>query len=84
MAEACCNGASEKPQPNPTFLARILNKVFVSDVEKNRRMDICKACDDHFNHTFNQCKICGCFMEAKTRLQGFHCALDQIGETPKW
>ena len=80
--EPCCSD-SKKPQPQPTFLTRILNKVFVTEAEKNRRMTICKSCD-HLNKTFKQCKICGCFMEAKTSLHGFHCALDEIGEEPKW
>lgn len=82
MAEQCCGGSS-KPKTNPTFLSRILDKVFVTEAEKNRRMAICQSCD-HFNPTFVQCKICGCFLEAKTRLKGFHCALDIIGETPAW
>ena len=75
MPERCCGG-SEKPQPQPTFLTRILNKVFVSEAEKNRRLAICKTCE-HYNATFVQCKVCGCFLEAKTRLQGFHCALEE-------
>ena len=81
MHNECCG---KKPQSDPTFLTRILAKVFVSDIEKNRRMEICRGCTEHFNPTFAQCRICGCFMEAKTRLQGFHCAKDQIGEEPLW
>ena len=82
MTEPCCGG-STKTKPQPTFISRILDKVFVSDVEKNRRMEICRSCE-HFNAMFAQCKICGCFMEAKTRLQGFHCALSKIEKTPLW
>lgn len=78
-----CECGGNKPEPNPTVLTRILNKVFVSEAEKNRRMDICKSCE-HFQGTLSQCGICGCFLEAKTRLVGFHCALDEIGEQPKW
>lgn len=82
MASSCCEGA-EKPKLNPSFLSKILDKVFVSDAEKTRRLSICKTCE-HFNPTFIQCKLCGCFLEAKTRLHGFHCALDKIGEHPAW
>jgi hypothetical protein len=46
-------------------------------------MSLCRDCE-HFDSLLARCKICGCFLEAKTRLSGFHCALDQIGETPKW
>jgi hypothetical protein len=56
---------------------------FTNDAEKDRRMAICKECP-HFGEILTQCGICGCFLEAKTRLVGFHCALDQIGEEPKW
>ena len=74
----CCS-TSSKPTPTPTVLTRILDKVFVTDVEKNRRMDICRACE-HFQPTLAQCGICGCFLEAKTRLVNYHCAADE----PKW
>lgn len=73
----CCKGG--KAQPNPTFLTRMLNKIFVSEEEKDRRLTICKKCN-HYNSTLVQCKKCGCFLEAKTRLLGFHCALDE----PLW
>lgn len=78
-----CGCGGMKPKPQPTFISKILDKVFVPDAEKNRRLTLCKSCD-HYNPTFVQCKICGCFLEAKTRLQGFHCALDKIGKTPLW
>lgn len=78
-----CNGSSTIKTPEPTILSKIINKVFVSESTKNHRLSICKTCD-HFDSTFTRCKLCGCFLEAKTRLQGFHCALDQIGETPLW
>lgn len=88
MSKPCCGqtentGSNKDRIVNPTFISRILAKVFVSDTEKNRRMEICRNCE-HFNSTFVQCKLCGCFLEAKTRLQGFHCALDLIGEKPAW
>jgi hypothetical protein len=81
MSEDC--GCNDKPEKKVTILSRIMNKVFVSEEEHKRRMEICRACD-HFRPTLVQCGICGCFLEAKTRLVKFHCALDEIGETPKW
>jgi len=80
---ADCGCGGTKTSSQPTVMSRILNKVFVPEIEKTRRMDLCKACE-HFNPTFVQCKICGCFLEAKTRLQGFHCALPDIGQEAKW
>ena len=61
-----CGCGAKTVDVKPTVLTRVLNKVFVPEAEKNRRMEICKSCD-HFNDTFAQCKICGCFLEAKTR-----------------
>ncbi|MFA7156780.1 MAG: DUF6171 family protein [Bacilli bacterium] len=66
---SCC----DKQKKKPTFLTKLLNKIFVSDEEAKRRLDICKKCE-HLNTQFNQCKICGCFMEVKTKLNGFSCA----------
>jgi len=78
-----CGCGSKNPAPKTTMLSRIMNKVFVSDEEQLRRMEICKACE-HFKPTLTQCGLCGCFLEAKTRLVAFHCAMDRIGEQPKW
>jgi hypothetical protein len=82
MQEDCgCDGQPIKPKT--TVLSKILNKVFVSDVEKDQRMALCRECS-HFLPNLSQCGICLCFLEAKTRLVKFHCALDEIGEEPKW
>ena len=78
-----CGCSDSRAKSQPTVLSKILNKVFVSETEKEMRMSLCKSCE-HFNDTFIQCGICGCFLEAKTRLKNFHCALDQIGQEPKW
>ena len=78
-----CGCSGERKKSQPTVLSKIMNKVFVSETEKEARMTLCRACE-HFNETFVQCGICGCFLEAKTRLKNFHCALDQIGQEPKW
>lgn len=76
-------GCGTKTEPKKTVLSKIMDKVFVSDAVQKERMELCKACP-HFSPMLVQCGICGCFLEAKTRLVGFHCALDRIGETPKW
>jgi hypothetical protein len=78
-----CGCGSNSPAPKATVLSRIMDKVFVSEAEKTRRMEICKECE-HFSPTLAQCGVCGCFLEAKTRLVGFHCALPDIGEEAKW
>ena len=78
-----CGCGANQPAPVTTTLSRIMNKVFVSDAEKTRRMDICRACP-HFGELLSQCEICGCFLEAKTRLLPSKCALNQIGEEQKW
>lgn len=84
QVEDCgCGGSAKGSASKPTALTRILNKVFVSEIEKAQRLSLCRACE-HFDETYVQCKVCGCFLEAKTRLKNFHCALDQLGQTPKW
>ena len=81
--EDCGCGGTSTVTKNPTVMSRILDKVFVSETEKTVRMSLCRDCE-HFSPLLSQCNICGCFLEAKTRLKNFHCALDEIGEKPKW
>ena len=38
------------------------------------KLTICKQCEK-FNNTIKVCKICKCFMPAKTRLPGQHCPI---------
>jgi hypothetical protein len=80
-AGGCGCGANSQPQV--TTQSSLISKVFVSKEVQQTRMSLCRECE-HFDSLLARCKICGCFLEAKTRLAGFHCALDQIGETPKW
>jgi len=47
-----------------------------SDEEAARRLAICKACPQLIKLT-TQCKKCGCFMAAKTKLQGATCPLEK-------
>lgn len=46
------------------------NKVLVTTEEKDRRMDICKACDFFDN---GSCRKCGCNLAFKNRLTSEHC-----------
>lgn len=39
---------------------------------RNERLDICKKCEHLFKPT-RTCKMCGCFMAAKTWLKHAHC-----------
>jgi len=43
------------------------------------RMDICNSCPELIKLT-KQCKKCGCFMEAKTKLPNASCPLGKWGE----
>lgn len=79
----CGCGQNNQPNESNSGVSELINKVFVPSSEYETRMAICKTCE-HFESILARCKICGCFMEAKTRLRGMHCALDQIGEEPKW
>ena len=81
--EVDCGCDGKPKQPKATVLSRIMSKVFVPEEEYRKRINLCEGCD-HLQLPLKQCDICHCFMEAKTRLVKFHCALDKIGEEPKW
>lgn len=79
-----CNGDDqmakpEQPNSKKISLTRIVDNIFVSDVEKDTRMKICEDCE-YFDPLFSRCSDCGCFLEVKTRLKMFHCPLNP----PKW
>lgn len=46
----------------------------LNDEDANKRYDICKACPELIKLT-KQCKKCGCFMAAKTRLEAATCPM---------
>jgi hypothetical protein len=78
-----CGNKNTSTVTTASSTSSLIAKVFVSSDVQKTRMALCHECE-HFDSLLARCKICGCFLEAKTRLAGFHCALDQIGETPKW
>jgi hypothetical protein len=47
---------------------------YVAEEVSAHRMDICLSCDKLIQIT-KQCKECGCFMSAKTKLQNATCPL---------
>lgn len=53
--------------------------VIASDAVRKERMDICRSCEN-FLKIMRVCKICGCFMPAKTGLSDEKCPADP----PKW
>ncbi len=50
------------------------NTEYVTEEEKNKRLDICKACPELVKLT-TTCKQCGCFMAAKAKLAEASCPL---------
>jgi hypothetical protein len=50
------------------------NSQFAEEELSNERYSICKACPELIKLT-KQCKKCGCFMAAKTKLQLATCPL---------
>lgn len=50
------------------------NTEYASDEVANKRFDACLGCDKLIKLT-KQCKECGCFMNAKTKLAGATCPL---------
>ncbi len=53
--------------------------VFVPETTSSTRMSICQSCDD-FNSKTTQCRRCGCFMSAKTRLKHGSCPIGKWGK----
>ena len=50
------------------------NTEFIPEDESNARFSICKRCPELIGLT-KQCKKCGCFMVAKTKLKNATCPL---------
>jgi hypothetical protein len=60
-----------------------IDSPFVSNSEKQNRLDICKACDKFKAKTSilpSRCSECGCVLYLKTKFKNQHCPLD----SPKW
>ncbi len=47
----------------------------------NQRLAICNACPEYISMT-SQCRKCGCFMSAKSRLTTASCPIDKWGRVP--
>jgi hypothetical protein len=53
-----------------------INKL--SEEESQKRLDMCLSCDRLIKVT-TQCKECGCFMNAKTKLPHAYCPIGKWG-----
>jgi hypothetical protein len=53
--------------------------VAVGDEERDRRLDICRACPE-YDAANDRCRKCGCVGKWKAKLATEHCPLDP----PKW
>ena len=51
-----------------------MEKIKVSEEQRNERYDICKSCE-HLVSSTSTCRVCFCFMSAKTYLAGVSCPL---------
>jgi hypothetical protein len=67
------NGVTPLDMLNP-------NTKRVSDQDAETRFNICKACPELIKLT-GQCKKCGCFMEAKTKLEKATCPIGKWGSS---
>jgi hypothetical protein len=54
--------------------AKLLHNTHLTEEQRNRRFEICKACEWLYTPT-TTCKKCGCFMVAKTYLQSAECPI---------
>lgn len=56
------------------------NNIFVDSKIQQNRIQICNSCED-FNSKTTQCRKCGCFMSAKTRLKTASCPVGKWSRT---
>ena len=54
-------------------VTNLSNAIFVTEEQGNLRMEICKSCEKLSPHSF--CRMCGCFMPAKTKLANESCPI---------
>jgi Family of unknown function (DUF6171) len=52
------------------------NTKWVDEETGNKRFEICKSCPELFAPTA-QCKLCGCFMRLKTKMESAKCPLEK-------
>ena len=45
-----------------------------SSLQQSQRMEICKSCE-HLTERLRRCRMCGCFMDAKTWLADQECPI---------
>ena len=53
--------------------------IFCESTVTNSRLQLCNSCP-HFVKSTSQCKKCGCFMSAKTRLKSATCPIGKWGK----
>ena len=46
--------------------------IFADEKTRQERIDICNACPE-LNHSLRQCRVCLCFVDAKTKLKSSAC-----------
>lgn len=56
-----------------------MGHIITTDEKYEARIEICKTCE-YFNPVSSRCKICGCFMKIKARLDAAKCDKDKWKE----
>jgi len=51
-------------------------RITLLDEQRDSRLETCRACEN-FISLSSQCKLCGCFMKAKTWLPEAKCPIDK-------
>lgn len=67
---------AEKSKEISDSLEDQFHKMKLSEEDRNQRFDICKSCDK-FYEPASTCKICHCFMAAKTYIPSSSCPLNK-------
>jgi hypothetical protein len=65
-------------KPLLNLFSDMFRKNFSVEEVSKERLEICKSCENL--KSMNRCKICGCFMDAKTKLARFSCPIGKWKE----
>lgn len=56
-----------------------MGSIIASADKASKRKDVCKACEQ-YRRALDQCKVCGCIISIKTRLNDTSCPLGKWGK----
>jgi len=77
MFDALKKKISEAQNQVASLSADVMQHIKVSEEDRMARLEICKSCDQFHKTEF--CKVCSCYMPAKTWLPYSKCPMSKWG-----